>query len=248
MRKIVILLISLMLTFASCSAKTEITGENNLDVKSESVKTDSMKNITIVTENYPPLSFLDENGKVQGTSAEPVKKALVKLGIDENVIKVYSWAKSYDMASKDANTFIFNIMRTPNREFKFKWVSKLDSQDVYFYKLKSNNVKISSLEDAKKYKIATRFEDFTEQVLMSKGFEQLVSSKDHETCIKQLLSNKTELWISSIPEKEIKSLTDSSNEIEIAYVAKEIPAEGYLAASLNTPDEIVNKFKEAMSK
>src|ERR1039457_4975179 len=64
-------------------------------------------------------------GKVAGPATEVVELTLRKAGFAEYQIKLYPWARSYDMALKEPNVLIYLIARTPARESLFKWAGEI---------------------------------------------------------------------------------------------------------------------------
>ena len=53
--------------------------------------------ISVVTEDWPPYNYLDENGEMTGYSTKVVKKVLEKANVQYD-IRLYPWARSYEMA------------------------------------------------------------------------------------------------------------------------------------------------------
>ncbi len=61
--------------------------------------------ITIVTEEWAPFNY-EENGKVIGFSTELLREMLSHLKI-EAPIKIYPWARAYQLTLKNKNTLLF---------------------------------------------------------------------------------------------------------------------------------------------
>jgi polar amino acid transport system substrate-binding protein len=78
--------------------------------------------LTILTENLPPLNYLKENVLV-GPSVEIVKEIQRKVGSHEQ-IKVYPWARAYKMALEEENVVLFSMTYTEDRYDKFKRIYK----------------------------------------------------------------------------------------------------------------------------
>lgn len=129
----------------------------------------SFAQLTVVTENLPSFQHLDKNGKLVGNAADKVITALERSGLDYT-ISVNNWPISYNAALRDSNTCIFSIVRQTVREELFDWVAELDRFDASFYSFHAKTHKISSLEEAKAYRIATLKENYGHHYLVSKGF------------------------------------------------------------------------------
>jgi len=74
--------------------------------------------LTILTENLPPLNYL-KDGVLVGPSVEIVKEIQRRVGSHEQ-IKVYPWARAYKMALEDENVVLFGTTYTKVRHDKFK--------------------------------------------------------------------------------------------------------------------------------
>jgi len=127
--------------------------------------------ITIVTEVFPDFQYIDENGELAGRSVEKVKKALAHSDIKYTML-AHSWPVSYNATLRDINTCIFSIVRLPKREDKFSWVAELESFDSAIYALKSRNIRLRTLNDAKNYKTAVLRDNFSHHYLLEQGFSE----------------------------------------------------------------------------
>src|SRR3990167_4825058 len=79
----------------------------------------SAQTIRAVTETTPYTYQKGE--RVVGTATEVVEKTLQAAGQTDYQVRLYPWARAYDMALKEPNVLIFLIARTPVRESQFKW-------------------------------------------------------------------------------------------------------------------------------
>ena len=76
------------------------------------------KELTILTENLPPLNYV-ENGVLVGPSVEIVKEIQKKVGSLEP-IQVYPWSRAYKMALENKNVVLFGMTYTKVRHDNFK--------------------------------------------------------------------------------------------------------------------------------
>jgi len=167
-------------------------------------------------------------------------------------IQVMPWARAYDTALNAENVLIYSIIRTPQRENLFKWVGNLAPAQWYLYALPGSGIQLHSLDDARKYQIATVNEDVGEQYLVSKGFSlgrNLQSSNKYEHNYEKLRLGRVDLWI--------------SNQLNAVYLVRQSggdPAKGLvralsvpdlngttdLAFSRKTPDALVERFRKGL--
>ncbi len=80
--------------------------------------------LTILTENLPPLNYVD-NGVLVGPSVDIVREIQRRVGSHEE-IKVYPWARAYKMALEEENVVLFSMTYTKVRYDKFNWLDSLE--------------------------------------------------------------------------------------------------------------------------
>ena len=136
----------------------------------------SAQELSIITEEYPPLSYIVE-GKLTGSSVEIVSEILRRLKQPGN-IQLLPWARGYNLLKSKPNVALFTTTRTKEREDLFHWVGPIATSTNAFYAKKGSNIRIKTIEDAKRVdSIATYKEDAREQMLLTWGFNNIDSSK-----------------------------------------------------------------------
>jgi len=201
--------------------------------------------LTIITEEYPPVSFLEE-GIITGSSVEVVREILRRLNLPDNII-IRPWVRGYNLLKTTPNVVLFSTTRTKERESLFHWVGPLCTAWNGFYIKKGSAIRINSLEDAKRVgSIATYKEDFREQMLKAWGFMNLDSSKSATSNLKKLMSGRVDLWISdslgmpSIAERAGVDPTD----LELVFTVNEV--NDFIAISKQTSKEIVKMWQTTL--
>ena len=127
------------------------------------------QSLQIVTEEFPPYNYT-ENGHITGMSTEVVVAACKAAGLPTE-IKVYPWARTYEIAQTEPNTLIFSIARSSVREKLFQWAGTVAPAQSCLFALKSRtDIKIDALADARKYYIITQLRGWIAQVLVKQGF------------------------------------------------------------------------------
>ncbi len=125
--------------------------------------------IQAVTETTP-YTYV-EGTKVAGTATEVVELTLQRAGLTDYTLRLYPWARAYDMALKEPGVLIFLIARTAAREDQFRWVGEIMKIQYHLYRLKSRPLDINTLESAKAYTIGVMRDDVRQQYLRSKGLQ-----------------------------------------------------------------------------
>ena len=207
--------------------------------------------VQIVTENYPPYNY-EENGEVKGVSTEIVKAVLKKAGLDIK-IRVYPWARAYNMALKEPGTLIYSIARTPERENKFKWVGVIAPADQVLLSLKERtDIKLNNLDDIRKYRVGTVIADVIEHHLLNNGFKvrkNIDQCSSYDTNIKKLLFKRTDVCaIGKLVGYNIIRKMGHDPDVTVQQVYRfDALSDGVcMAFQKDTSDEIVNKFKKAL--
>ncbi len=205
--------------------------------------------ISIVTEDFPPYSYL-EDGRITGVSAEVVRAVLKEAGTDAE-IKTYPWARAYRSALNEKNVLIYSIGRTKERENLFKWVGIVAPCDIYLFKLKERKeIKADSLDTAKHYVLGILRQDMCLDYLKSKGFDNITVSDTDEDSIKILVRKRVDL----IPFAELSfvfsvgKLGYDPSDFEKVCFIKDLSEGLYMAFSKETPDILVERFKNALDK
>ena len=209
--------------------------------------------IAIVTENYPPYHY-EHNGVVVGQGTETVQAVLDVLNIKAR-IEIYPWARAYYMALHHKNTLIFGIARTTQRESLFKWIGVSSPVRYCLFALTSrNDIRVRTLEDAKRYKIGTVRDDIVELYLLQNGFQirtNIEPNSSFEANFKKLTNQRIDLWgVADLAAHYIaQSNRYPKSIIKEVYYLKTLSAGGaYMAFSKNTPDDLVDRFREALKK
>lgn len=203
--------------------------------------------LTILTENLPPLNYL-ENGVLVGPSVEIVKEIQKRVG-SRNPIQVYPWARAYKMALEEENVVLFGTTHTKVRQDIFKWVGPLARKRDILVAKKGAGIKITNLEDAKKVKrIGTLREDTRGRFLQQHGFTNLEPVSDEQKNAKKLVLGRIDLWAYKKP--GLKTVCELAgvdyNEVEEVYSLREIDVS--IAFSKKTSDSIVQMWQKAFKE
>ena len=202
--------------------------------------------LTILTENLPPLNYV-ENGVLVGPSVETVREIQRRVGSDEP-IQVYPWARAYKMSLEQENVVLFGMTHTEARHDQFKWIGPLATKRDILVARKGSGIKIDSLEDAKKVKrIGTLRDDTRERLLESLGFTNLEPVSDEQINAKKLVLGRIDLWTYKIP--GLRTVCELAgvdyNQVEEVYHLREINVD--IAFSKKTADSIVEKWRSAFA-
>jgi polar amino acid transport system substrate-binding protein len=203
--------------------------------------------LTILTENLPPLNYV-ENGVLVGPSVETVREIQRRVGSNEE-IQVYPWARAYKMSLEQENVVLFGMTHTEVRHDQFKWIGPLATKRDILVAKKGSGIRINSLEDAKKVnRIGTLRDDTRERLLKSLGFTNLEPVSDEQLNAKKLVLGRIDLWTYKIP--GLRTVCELAGvdykEVEEVYHLREINVD--IAFSKKTLDSIVEKWRTAFDE
>lgn len=114
MKRILALILAVMTVFtlAACGAKTTTTNEAASDwdyIKEKGV-------LTIGVTNYPPMNYLDDNGKWTGFDTEFAEAVAESLGVKAEFIEISWEAKETELSSKNIDVLWNGMCITEDRK------------------------------------------------------------------------------------------------------------------------------------
>jgi polar amino acid transport system substrate-binding protein len=209
----------------------------------------SAQTIRAVTETTPYTYQKGE--RVVGTATEVVEKTLQAAGQTDYQVRLYPWARAYDMALKEPNVLIFLIARTPVRESQFKWAGEIMKIQYHLYRLKGRTeIAVKTLADAKNYTIGVMRDDVRQQYLQTKGFHRLAVSAQWSDNFSKLIKRQVDLV--PLTEDDASSLCAEARfdcaGLERVLTLDEASTGLYMAYSNATPDSTVQKTRAAFDK
>ncbi len=211
--------------------------------------------INITTEDWKPFSYVDENGEVAGQSTDKVR-AIFKLANIPYKITSYPWARAYHLAVTQANTGVYTIKRTPERETKFQWVCPLQktSMHYFFRHTPRTEITIDSIAAAKKYKIGVARNGFDQQYLLNNGFVENIDfdiASNDSVNLKKVLDGRLDLVMgtqTSIVES-MNKIGRNKDEVSIVWTLETSAlVTNCLAFGLKTPKRVVDKLRSALKQ
>jgi len=208
----------------------------------------SNTNITIIAEDYKPLSYL-KNSEFKGPNIDVLKLMLEKLHV-KNKIKHLPWKRAYNTTLTTRNFGLISMTRTDEREDLFKWVGPLAVKKFNIYALKKSDININTVEDLKEFKIGVERGTINEQMLLSRGIAKTSLSKVNYTKqnMGMLLRNRIQLWAvasSTFYETLGENKTDS-DLFEVVYTLK--IAKLYIAFNINMPDVLIQQWQDTFDE
>jgi polar amino acid transport system substrate-binding protein len=215
---------------------------------------ESVDNLTIMTEIYPPYNF-KEKGELKGISVDLMVLMLKKLNSKQTRkdILLWPWARGYRAVLNKKNTVLFSTTRTRERENHFMWVGPITSTTISIFARKEKKIKINSVQDIKKYRIGVVLDDIGEQLLVTAGIPLIKLDRMGGVnvilqSIKKLDKDRIEVF--SYEENAVKWQMKANginlNEYEVVYTLKK--GELYYAFHKDTPNSFLHKLQNALDE
>ena len=225
--------------------------ETLASVQDQATKLLGHKKLRIVTEHLPPLQVVENDIAVRGMAVDIVNE-LLKITGEQAIIEGHNWARAYKLATEEPNVMIFSITRNHIREKQFHWVGMIDKLDSHLWRLKSRtDIKITQLEEAKRYSVAVPKGDIQHQILKSHGFkesEKLIVVTRYSQSLKMLLMGRVDLIIGNtmVLKDKLSPLGHNFKKIHPVIEIRNNIGDIYIAFSLSTPIARVEKYRAAL--
>lgn len=207
--------------------------------------------LILLTENFPPFNmaadlknYATEEG-VQGINADIVRELFKRAKLDYSLTLRFPWDRIYKQVLEQPNQGLFSTTFTPEREPLFKWVGPLASTGWVLLAPPGSKLRLSSLEQAKQYRIGAYKNDAVSQHLESKGFELTNALRDQEN-IGKLLQGQIDLWATTDPVGPF--LAKQEGVSGLVTVLRFNDAQLFLALNRQTPDEVVRRLQATLNE
>lgn len=198
--------------------------------------------LSLVTEDSPPFNMLKaDTGEVVGISADIVKKLMEKTKTPYT-IQVFPWKRAYYYAQENADACVFSTGRNATREPLFKWVGPIAKNDWVFFAREDSPIVLTSLEDAKKYRVGTYQGDAKEEFLIAQHFTVESTPSDDQNPHK-LANNRIDLWAASSIRGPLTAQKEKV-KVKLLFTFKESLL--FLACNKAVPDATIKTLNEAL--
>lgn len=198
--------------------------------------------LTLTTEEYPPLNFSTDGGKtVSGLSTDVMREVAKRTGIN-TTIGLYPWQRAYKEAQDSKDTCVYSTTRTEAREKLFKWVGPLAPSTWILFAKADSPIALTTLDDAKKYKVGGYQGDAKAIFLKEKGFT-LDEAMSDEQNLKKLDAGRIDLWAAT---SGVGPWMAKASGIKIKPVLSFQDVQMFAACNLNMPDADITKMNDAI--
>lgn len=203
--------------------------------------------LTVVTEDWPPYNYSD-HGVVKGFSVELVSLIMKKLNRKHKILLLPS-ARIINYIDNNPDTIFITMIRTPDREHKYKWIGPIDKGEIYFYKKKGNPLILKSVEDAKNVKsVCCRHRGLVLKKLEEAGFTNLDKTSYPAGIYLKVVHGRCDLGIGETSLGVRYWLTENGISADLLEMTplKLINMNLYIAAGREIPDDEIKLLQTTL--
>ncbi len=212
---------------------------------------DANYRVVLLTENFPPYNMAI-NGKnfaqednLDGIAVDIVREMFKRAGIQYNLTLRFPWDRIYKLALEKPGYGVFVTARLPEREALFKWVGPIGPDDWVLLGRGDSPIRLSSLEQAKQYKVGAYKGDAIAQHLEEKGLKPITALRDQLNASK-LMAGQIDLWATGDPAGRYLAKQEGISGLKT--ILRFDSAQLYLALNKEVPDEVVQKLQSELDK
>ena len=209
------------------------------------------KPLIFLAEELPPYHFLDSEGHASGALVDVVQVVLMQAKLPGK-IEIQPFARAYQATKTQNNTFMFSMLKTPNREATFQWVGQTYKSLAVLIGLKNRqDIKLRSLESAKPYIVGTIRGYHSAHFLQENGFtekENLSLSVTSKHLWAMLFNKRIDLVLTNYMalDRDIKKSGFDANDITPYLSLTNFPSELYISTGLTTSNETIERLASAL--
>lgn len=135
----------------------------------------SLAELSYLTEQYKPYNYQAAGELPAGLAVELLHRIWRQTGTAEQPIQVLPWPRAYNQLNVQPDTVLFSTARTKEREPLFKWACPIARSPIVLIALKESRIRLSSLQDASRYRIAAILDDVGRSLNCRRGCVRLAA-------------------------------------------------------------------------
>jgi len=208
----------------------------------------SAQNLTIYTEEDPPLNYLDSNSRLTGLSVEIVREIQRRVA-NSDPIQLVPWVRGLNCLNSGPLVMLFSMGRTAERNEAYQWIGPIYENTYLLYSLATASFQLNNLDEARQLRsIGVYNNDIRDQILSTLGFTNLSRQVNNESLIRMLFAGRLDAIAAS---KDgigplVKKAGHSIEEVreQLSFLTAQL----YIGVSLDTPESIVQAWNEALNE
>ncbi|MDH4564875.1 transporter substrate-binding domain-containing protein [Pseudomonas sp. BN411] len=199
----------------------------------------------MLTDNHPPLHF-ERNGEIVGFAVDVVR-ALAEQEGDNIRIEREPLLRALADGSSAANTGLFTILRTPERERRYLWVGPLMDVETAFYGRSDSSSQVRTLDEARAVpRIVVPRKWVAYAQLQALGFTNLYGVDSPEQMMRLLKLGRTDLIVTDTLTAATLAGEEGLPPDMLRYQMPLASQGSYIAFSLQTDWQVAARWQAAL--
>lgn len=128
--------------------------------------------LPLLFANFPPVNYVDQDGKMQGISYEIVTTVVSEMGY-EPTVQTLPWKRAYHTAAQGKVAILFTFTQNEQRKKEFLFTDEIIPIADVFFKKKLNPAKWEKLSDLANYRVG-----YTDGYNYHSSFLRAVANKE----------------------------------------------------------------------
>ncbi|MDK1285834.1 substrate-binding periplasmic protein [Pseudoalteromonas umbrosa] len=206
--------------------------------------------VRFIAEDLPPYHFLNEQGKADGVLVEIAKALKAHSGLEAK-FDILPMARAHHELQTKSDVVMLAWLKTPSRAKNYQFLGVMCQTSASLMGLKSNIISLSSLEQAKQYRVSTIRGYYSEQYLKKAGFSEehdLVLASHYKSMWHMLYRGRTDFVLTNTRtlQRELDELGLDPALLESKLTLHDFPSELHLAANLQFPKSQARKIQDSL--
>lgn len=205
--------------------------------------------LTLYSENNEPFNFIDQaQGKPAGIAVDLVSEAAHRANVPISFQFSLPWARALAQVAlpEQKTSCILSPTRTAEREPLFQWIGPLARAKWALFARSDFKGQLSSLEDARPYRIGGYTKDSrTAFVEQAGGFKLDVAASDRLNP-RKLEAGRIDLWISNLYGGHQMAESLGVKGVKPVLVFHEM--DNYMACGLKVPADTIDALQQALDE
>lgn len=199
-----------------------------------------------------PFNYVNDAGVFDGMAVELLRRMSSRVGcpVKPRMIRSISWARALDDVASGQGDLVFSLVRTPEREHRYRWVGPLGQLRLGLVARKSDSLRIRARTDLLSRRIGV-IRDSAPASLLEDMFgidpPNMVELVDNEQQFRMLEEGRVDIVTQSAASapRIAESMGLTPGDYEMVYVLSEYPL--YYAFSPETDPALVERMQKALT-
>ncbi|SFH98544.1 amino acid ABC transporter substrate-binding protein, PAAT family [Pseudomonas guineae] len=203
--------------------------------------------LRLYTEEYRPLSYI-ENGTLTGMAVEVTELLIQRTGQAAR-IELVPWTRGYHQVQHEANSGLFAMVRTPQREALFQWVGPIALGRTSFYSRRGAGLSIRGVKDVEQFSTLVVPKNwYSYEYLRGQGLKNLYGVPTPQHMVKMFKHGRIELLVANnlVLDNMLAEQGMRRDEVELQYTF--MANNSYIAFSKSTDPALVQRWQQALEQ